>query len=120
MAPTTVVLEGSYYKGDSWPGMHIDPVTINGLQPALALASCRMQFRDADRLLGYELNSVPATGKGLIIITNAATWEMDITDQILDMPAGRYNWDLETTDAGGNVLTIYKGKLTVKQDVTHD
>jgi len=118
MAPVTIKIN-EYYKGDSWSGLDIGPILIDGVQPLLTLASCRMHFRNADGALGYALNTVPTADKGTIVISNATTWEVTIPTQILDLIAGKWLWDFETTDSAGNVLTLYKGSLTVKQDVTY-
>ena len=118
MAPVTIKIN-EYYKGDSWSGLDIGPVIIDGAQPLLTLASCRMHFRDEDGALGYALNTVVTVGKGTIVISNTVTWEILVPKQILDLTAGKWFWDFETTDAAGNVLTLYKGSLKVKQDVTY-
>lgn len=118
MRPVPVTLN-DHTRGDTWEGITIGPVMFNGAQPTSVLSSCRMQFRDDNDTLGYELNSVPATGKGPITITNSTTWVVTVPAQQLPLDAATWRWDFETTDAGGVVRTLYSGILRIKADVTH-
>ena len=119
MPPANIKLD-NYYSGDSWGGMLVGPVLINEATPISALAAVRIQFRDSFGDLGYELNTVPTVGKGLINITDADTWEIEVPAQVLGLVAGRWDWDFECTDSIGFVVTLYRGVLTVKGDITHD
>jgi len=111
-----------YYAGDSWIGMTVGPVIINEDSPANTLTSVRMQFRDRKTGdLGFELNTSPGAGEGTITISNASTWLIVVPAQILvGLVKGNYKWDFECTDSTGYVITLYKGKLRVIGDVTHD
>ena len=127
MAPVKISLE-NHWKGDTWPGMVIGPVIINDEQPPVALASCKMQFRDGDDVLGHEFNSVPGQDIGTITIDDADTWEITVPEQLLNLDAGDivsglintkyWHWDFETIDVNGKKLTLYYGKIKVKEDVT--
>jgi hypothetical protein len=119
MEPVKIVLDNPYYEGDSWLGLRIGPVLINEEIPPATLASCRMQFRDSDGNLGYELNTVVEVGKGLITILDADIWDVLVNIQILPLDTGRWDWDFETTDNNGVVRTLYKGILKVIGDITH-
>jgi len=119
--PPVIIKLDSYYKGDSWGGMLIGPVIINDAVPAYPVASVRMQFRDTEfGDLGYELNTTPAEGQGLINIINAATWEIAVDPQVIGLTEGRWDWDFECTDSMGFVVTLYRGVLVVKGDITRD
>ena len=117
-----------HYKGDFWEGMSVGPVLINGVQPTVNLAAVRMQFRDEDDVLGHEFNEAPGAGEGTITITDAVTWEINVPEQLLDLDAGVVNnrltnsktwyWDFQTTDTNGRILTLYRGTIKVKEDVT--
>jgi hypothetical protein len=110
-----------HYRNDTWDGVPIiGPVKINGLQPVVALASARMDFRSfGSKVLGHRLSTAPGVGEGTIAIVNAVTWEMTIPEQDLPLEAGRWDWDLETTDVNGRVKTYYKGTQPVIGDKTH-
>ena len=58
------------------------------------------------------------SGGGDITIDNAATWEFTVEPFAMDLAAGPYVYDVETTDAAGTVRTYLSGSLTVVQDVT--
>lgn len=123
MIPPTINLD-DHYRGDAWEGISFGPIVedINGTPtpPALACVSCRMQFRKKRGLeLGYELSSVPATGKGTITIVDAATYEFSVPRQLILLDAGDWLWDFETTDSAGLPTTWVQGTLLVKQDKTY-
>jgi hypothetical protein len=118
-----------HYKNDTWEGMIIGPVLINGAQPSQNIVSARMEFRDKDDQLGYALDTSPGAGEGTITIDDAATWEITVAPQLIPgVDAGVssngssntkiWYWDFETTDAAGVVLTLYRGTMKVKEDVT--
>lgn len=107
-----------HYKGDHWSGMAIGPILINDLQPGSQLASCRMHFRDEYGSLGHAFKTSPGAGEGTITIDDATTWEITVPVQALDLESGTWDWDFETTDANGTVLTLYVGTIKVIGDVT--
>jgi hypothetical protein len=120
MAPVKVTID-SHYKGDFWSGMVVGPVLINGAQPAAALHATegvRMQFRDEDNNLGQEFSTVSGTGVGVITVTDYATWEFTVLSQLLNLYAGIWYWGLETKDVNGVIITLYKGTITVIDDIT--
>ena len=127
MAPVKIKLE-PHYKGDWWVGMLVGPVLINGAQPAATLTSVAMEFRDENDVLGHKFSSAPGAGEGTITISDAATWEVIVPEQLLDLDAGTsqngssnkktWYWDFETTDSDGVILTLYKGTIKVLEDVT--
>ena len=120
MIPVQINLP-NVHAGDTWEGVSFGPALVNGVQPPLALASCRLYFRDANtKTLAYGFKSVATVGFGTITIANAATWSVSIAAQILPLVAGTYLWDFEITDVAGTVITPCSGILIVTQDVTHD
>ncbi len=112
-----------HYKGDSWPGFVIGPVTLNGVSPPASVSSCRLQFRDKDTdELGYELTTESPTpdDKGIIFITgDPADWLINIPTQLLPLNAGKWKWDFETTNAQNSIQTLFTGILKIKGDVTY-
>ena len=118
MVPEKVTLS-KYYHGDTWKGFKIGPVLFDGNAPTTTLVSCKLQFRDKYDNLGYEYNTVSAICKGLITITDAATWEVTVEPGILDLEKGLWYWDLETVDSAGTIKTIISGKIRIKIDITN-
>ena len=123
MVPCTLNLS-DYYKGDAWEGMSVGPIIMdNGgpspEYPTYSCVSCRMHFRDAELNLGFALSSNPGVGEGTITITDDGTYEFDIPRQVLDLNAGTWEYDFETTDTEGMPITWFRGKLKVIQDKSY-
>lgn len=107
------LVELEYYRGDTWLGMTVSTL-INGVTPAVAAASARLQFRKDTAI--EELSSV----NGKLVITNPTDWIFSFPPTILTniISPGQWDWDLEVTDVNGRVQTILRGILGVTEDVT--
>ena len=118
---TVKVVTDPHKRGDTWIGiLSIGPILINNLPPISSVVSCRIQYRSSSGVLGYELNSVPAIGKGIITIVNAVTWVFNIPKQFLPLETGNWDWDFETVDSTGAIDTYYRGTQTILADISHD
>lgn len=123
MADYTVSIQlPDHKRGDRWPGIEsIGPVLINGVQPAATLARVRMHFVRREDGLRYRLDSAAGeVPNAPIVISNATTWAVNIPEvQSFLAKNGEWDWDMEFYQAGKTApLTLYKGKLTVGDDVT--
>ena len=127
--PVTIPLK-DHYHGDHWIGiLKIGPIQINtGTKEVPVLipmpspfVSGRIQFRSLRGTLGYELSTEEDSGedKGTIIVIDADTWEFEVPVQPLPLEVGLWEWDFETIDADGVVLTPYEGMLQVNQDKSY-
>ena len=116
----------SHYRGDLWRDGVRDfgPVTFDGGTPPSPCGYVRMQFRNKETgALGYELTSVPAPGKGTIIIDNQETWILRIPEQRLPLDVGSWVYDIEiyqNADMATPPDTLWRGELNVIADSTHD
>lgn len=115
-APPVEIFLKDYYKGDTWIGISVGPIKINGLQPSATIVSCRMHFRDKKLNLGCAFSSKTSSTRNKIIINDSVTWELSILPAILPLDVGEWDWDLEILDSDGVNLTYYHGTLTVLQD----
>jgi len=122
MADYTVKIDLLDHKrGDRWPGIaSIGPVLINGSQPAATLTRVRMHFSGPSGQK-FKLDSAtdPAPNAP-IVIDNATTWAVHIpeVENFLSV-TGKWSWDMEFYQSGNtSPLTLYKGDLTVGQDIT--
>lgn len=91
MVPIFVTLS-AHTHGDTWPGMSLGPMTINGAAPTAAAASARMQFRLATTsAMGQEFNTTGGVGIGTITIVDAVNWQFNVPAQALSLAVGVYN-----------------------------
>lgn len=107
----------SVARGDTWVGVPLMRVEINGDPPASALARVRLQARkkpDATGAALIDLDSEDDT----ITVDDAAAWEFSIPAQVVDVAAGTYHYDIETTDAADAVKKYIKGTWTILPRVT--
>ena len=88
----------SHWQGDNWEDgiTAIGPITINGSRPNAPCQYARLQFYDADGALGYELNSEPAPGQGLLVIDDAVNYSFTRPAQALPLPEGTWLWSFQT------------------------
>lgn len=116
MTPPTYTLQ-PMVRGDQWRGISSITILVNGDPPASTLASARMHFRLSrdSREIGLGLSSAVA---GEITIVSAANWQMSVPPRSLNLHAGLWGWDLETTSAAGVVKTYLEGTLLIQQDIT--
>lgn len=90
--------------GDKWKDVyHFGPmVDENGAPPGTPCLSCSMLFREKNTgSIGYELTSVPTTGKGTIAIVDATHYEFDIPEQSLPLGPGTWLWEFKTFESAG-------------------
>jgi hypothetical protein len=123
MADYTVEINlPDHKRGDRWPGIaSIGPVLINGAQPTASLSRVRMHFVRREDGLRYQLDSSAGeVPNAPIVISNATTWAVNIPEtQSFLSKNGEWDWDMEFYQIGKkSPLTLYKGKLTVGDDVT--
>ena len=100
-------------KGDTWNARNFT-VTVNDLAKDLTGASIAMKVRDCDL---NEMLSL-SIGSG-ITLTLPLEGKFTIDEQVLDIAAGSYTYDIEITDAAGVIKTWIAGKLIIVQDKTY-
>lgn len=115
-----------HYRNDIWKDGYrvLGPVTINGAPPLSPCLYARLQFRNIkDGSMGYELNSSPGAGQGTIIIDDPVNYKFTFPEQSLPLAAGDWECDFETYTTANHTdspWTIWRWKLQVKPDITHD
>ena len=121
-----------HYAGDTWNGLTIKHSYIgNPLDRPPGVKSARLQLRNFDDALIYELSSdigsedglpigYPYNLKGNISIVDnpAYVWILSIDAQPLPIPVGTYLWDLEIVNSLNVRQTILTGTLAVCKDIT--
>jgi len=119
MQPVTISIP-NHTKGDTWEGLKREvPLLFDGGPPPADLASCRMYVRNSAGII-LKFKTTPAVGEKTITIDNAATWLFTVEPTVVDITAGKYRWDFETTDADGAVRTLYSGTWTITKEYSYD
>lgn len=103
----------SVVEGDTWRGIPLTSLTINGDPPAEQLVSIRIHFRKRG-VLGQELS----TADGRIVIHDSAAWEWSVPKTDINLTRGRWKFDIELKDDNGHTWTPLKGTLTVHKQQT--
>lgn len=86
-------------------------------------------IRGSIRHKGLDANKAPFPFN--LVVTSAydatGTYSFTLTDEVTatipcgestDLPASQHVWDMELQDAGGQVIPLYYGKVTVLREVT--
>lgn len=103
------------FCGDSWVRswtIRVDGVVLN-LTGASAKLHVRPSFSSTD--LSLELGTTPLTG---ITIASPTSGIVLLKSAPIELPVGRYVFDLQITLADGTVQTYEQNRLIVRQDVT--
>lgn len=109
MKPQTHPLQ-TFVAGDHWPGLQTVQIKVNGTAPTTALSSVRIRFSKGGGTAPVELTSATSA----ITISNAATWIIIVPKQaVAGLTAGRWHYQLKTTDAAGVVATWLCGEVEV-------
>ena len=101
-------------RGDTFPGLTVSSVKINGSNPTTALDSVKMDIRTTPAAASAELSLSSTDG---ITINNNATWNFTIDAFQVNLDAGTYYYDIETI-TGTTRRTYLKGHWIVTQDTT--
>lgn len=106
----------SAVKGDTFDGIALTSVTVDGANPASALAATRIHFRTAPDSTTTSLELTSADGE--ITIGTAATWACTVEPFTITLAVGTYYYDWEFTDVAGNVRTYLAGSWRITQNIT--
>jgi hypothetical protein len=105
----------SHLRGDTWDGITSVILQKNGIPLNLTGATIKMEFReDIDSPVVLELS----TTNSKITITNALSGTISIPETIIDIPFGKYVYDLQVTLASGYNKTYMRGTWEIVADVT--
>lgn len=103
------------FHNDTWKGIPLLTLTVNGVAPAATLASAVMVFNRPNRdpgltpSTGYELT----TEKGDIEILDATLWKLRVKKVVLPLDYGRWEFKIKTTDSDGVVKTRVVGEILI-------
>lgn len=108
----------THYKGDTFEGQQFT-VVVNG--SALNLANVSVITMDVRKSGNTKLILRLSTNVeyGGITVVDAPNGIFQIDEQIIDIPAEDYVYDIEFTFTNGKKKTYVYGTWTITQDVTH-
>ena len=103
-------------RGDTWSGITSITLQTSGVPISLSAASIKMQLReDIDSPVALELS----TANKLITITSPpSSGVFQIPPQIINIPFGTYNYDIQVTFPTGIVTTYITGTWQITPDIT--
>ena len=111
----------AFVAGDTWQGIPSFTFTPS---PSVPLAFVRMNFRDtliSTRTVESLVPTKPipeSPSLTQIVILSSNNWSFYIPPQKMPcLKAGIYAWQIETTDAIGNVQTYCQGTIKVYSDI---
>ena len=105
----------SAVTGDTFAGIPELSIKVNGAAPTASLASVKMQFKTEATASTAALELTSASG---ITINDASNWNITIDPFTINLSADNYVYDIEFTDANGDVRTYVTGTWSIVQDVT--
>jgi len=107
-------LNFTHIKADTFEAVNFE-INVDTVPVDLSDTTIRMQLRkEYGGVVGLSLTSVGNAG---ITITDAANGLFRINQQIIDIPAFNYIYDIEF-DFDGVVKTYISGNFLIKNDVT--
>lgn len=102
-------------RGDTWDGINSVAINSNDQPINLTGAIIKMQLReDVDSPAALTLSTTGST----IVITNALQGTFTIPPILVDIPFGKYLYDIQVTFANGVVKTYVKGTWEIVADIT--
>ena len=105
-----------HLRGDTWVGISEIVLNKDGLPLVLTGASVLVQFRkDVDSPVTLELS----TDNGGVVITDDLNGKIKISEALITMQYGAYQYDLQITFPDGFVKTYLKGTWKIVADISH-
>lgn len=103
-------------RRDTFEGFDLT-ITLNGVPLDLTGASIRMQLRINTQATAVKEFS---TTNGSMTITDALNGKFTFNQQIIDVDANSYYYDMQITLGDGRVYTFLKGSWNIVQDYTYN
>jgi hypothetical protein len=98
-------------KGDTFKGLSF---TVNVNAAPISITDVKMELKKNENAAASLSLTV---GSGITL--SATPGRFSIDKQIIDIPAGRYEYDIEITVTGGDKFTYIKGSWTINRGVTN-
>lgn len=106
----------AHTSGDTWRGLALT-LSVNGSPMDLTGATVRMQMRKDPAAAAVEQSW--SSTDGSIVIDNPLLGALTVGKRVIS-GSGKLYFDVQVTDAAGDVRTVVSGILPLVQDVTRD
>ena len=103
--------------GDTWKGISSITLSQNGIPIDLTESVVRIQFRSFHSVASPVVLELTSR-KGQIVIPMPQQGVISIPSQNIEMPIGKYSYDLEVTLVDGTIKTYMEGVLEVIPQIT--
>lgn len=101
-------------RGDTWPGINSITIVVNDTPISLSGAAIKMEFRE-------DIDAPPvltlSTSDNSIVI-GAQPGVIIIPPKLINIPFGKYQYDLQITFINGVVKTYMSGTWEIVPDIT--
>jgi hypothetical protein len=104
-----------HLRGDTWDGINSIIITSNNIPLNLTGATVKIEFRDE---IDSPVILLLSTTNNKITISSPLSGTISIPATIIDIPFGKYIYDLQVTLASGYNKTYMKGSWEIVADVT--
>ena len=102
-------------RGDTWPGINSITIVVNNNPLPLSGSVAKMEFReDIDAPPVLTLSTLDNS-----IVLSATPGVIVIPPKLINIPFGKYQYDLQVTFANGVVKTYMSGTWEIVPDITH-
>lgn len=102
-------------RGDTWDGISSITITSNNQPVVLTGAVIKMELReDIDAPVALTLSTTDNT----IVVTDALQGTFTIPPILINIPFGKYFYDIQITFANGVVKTYIDGTWEITADIT--
>jgi hypothetical protein len=105
----------AHRRGDTWDGINSIIINVNGVPINLTNAVVKMEFRQS---LDSPVILTLTSEDGSIEIFNALNGNIRIPPKKIEIPFGKYLYDLQVTYLDGVVKTYMEGTWEIKPDIT--
>jgi hypothetical protein len=102
-------------RGDTWAGISSITILVNGVPVNLQNASAKIEFRsNVDAPVALTLS----TTDGSILISQPLNGKIQIPPRLIEIPYGKYYYDLQVTFPNGTIKTYMSGTWEIAFDIT--
>ena len=105
-----------HIKGDTFNGVEFT-LEVNSLPVDLTNASIKMYLKTQSK--ACDVVAKFTTDNGKLTITDAVNGVFQFDNQIININAGTYDYDIEITLNNGTIKTYIKGTWKILQDITN-